>query len=77
MSGRTASAKIFLDFSPFQETLNSRRELLNTVWQTKESSLAALFCQKEQILHLNLLTVNTEIPRLELKIKGLASVWLE
>lgn len=38
------------------------------------STLTGLFSQKEQILHLNLLTVSREIPRLELKVKGLALV---
>ena len=77
MSGITALPEIFLDFSPFQENLNSRRELLNTAWQTKESPLSSLFCQKEQILYLIFLTVSREILRLELKIRELASVWLK
>lgn len=64
--------EIFLDFSPFQKTLNARGELLNTARQTEESTFTSSFCQKEQILHLNLLTGGRGIPRLELKNKKIS-----
>ena len=65
MSGITASARNIFRFQPISR--NSKFKGSTIKWQTEENTPTDLFCHKEQILRLNLLTVSGGIPGLELK----------